>query len=308
MGALNDLLDTGRTVILDSAMGTELMARGSDVSLPLWSAKALIDRPDLIRHIHIDNIDTGADIVTANTFRTQRRTFEKAGYQYKDMSYADTARHFTQDAVDLAKDAVMIASDEDTAPVLVAGCIAPLEDSYRPDLTPDTDTLSTEHNEHIKNLVDAGCDLLLAETLTNIREISAVLNQLHTSGLDYIISFTPRNDKELFSGEPISEAMSIINKFSPSAVSVNCIHPFLVEHVVNHLKQLTDLPLCAYANIGDPNYKEGDPMRKTVSPDDYFNFAKRWKSLGVRIIGGCCGTNPMYVRKLSLLKEHKHKK
>lgn len=304
MGALNDLLATGRMIILDSAMGTELMARGCDLTLPLWSARALIDKPDLVRHIHIDNIDTGADIITANTFRTQSRTYKKANHSHKGLSFSETARHYTQDAVDLARDAVIIASEED-AEVLVAGCIAPLEDSYRPDLTPDTDTLSAEHNEHIENLVDAGCDMLLAETLTNIREISAVLNQLHTSGLEYIISFTPRNDKELFSGEPISEAMSIINKFSPAAVSVNCIHPFLVEHVINYIKQLTDLPLCAYANIGDPNYKEGDPMRKTVSPDDYYNFAKRWKAIGVRIIGGCCGTNPLYLRKLSLLKERK---
>jgi len=306
MGALNELLNSGRTIILDSAMGTELQARGADISLPLWSARPLFERPDLIRHIHIDNIDTGADIITANTFRTQRRTFEKADYHYKELGFAETAKQLTADAVDLAKDAVMIAAEENE--VLVAGCVSPLEDSYRPDLAPDTDTLCTEHNEHIQNLVDAGCDLILAETMTSIREISAVLNQLHTSGLEYIISITPRNETELFSGEPIAEAMSIINKFSPSVVTVNCIHPSLVEPALNNLKQLTDFPLGAYANIGDPNYKEGDPMRKTVSPDEYVTYARKWKSLGVRVIGGCCGTNPLYVRKYSHLKVEKDKK
>lgn len=306
MGILKDLLVSGRTIILDSAMGTELQARGCDVSLPLWSAKALIERPDLVRHIHIDNIDTGADIVTANTFRTQTRTFEKADYHYKELGFTETARQLTTDAVDLARDAVIIAAEENE--VLVAGCIAPLEDSYRPDLTPDTDTLCTEHYEHIKNLSDAGCDILIAETLTNIREISAVLNQCHKFELDYIISITPRNDRELFSGELISEAMSIIDKFSPAAVTVNCIHPSLVEPLLVHLRTFTDKPLGAYANIGDPSYKEGEPMRRTVSPDEYLAFARKWKALGAQIIGGCCGTSPLYIRKLIALKEKARKK
>ncbi len=309
MGALKELLATGRTIILDSAMGTELQTRGCNVKLPLWSAASLFDRPDTVRHIHIDNIDTGADIITTNTFRTQRRTYEKADYKYKELDFAETARHFTTDAVDLAKDAVMIAAEENE--VIVAGCIAPLEDSYRPDLTPDTDILCTEHYEHMKNLADAGVDMFIAETLTSIREISAVLNQIHAFGLDHIISITPRNDRELFSGEPISEAVSIINKYSPDVLCVNCIHPHMVEYVLTYLKTLTDIPLGAYANIGDPNYKadpkhkEGDPMKRSVTPDEYFKYAQKWKALGARVIGGCCGTNPLYISKLSLLKNKK---
>ena len=309
MASLKQLLSTGRTIILDSAMGTELQQRGVSVKLPLWSAQSLIDKPDTIRHIHIDNIDSGADIITTNTFRTQKRTYEKANYKYRDADFAETARHFTTDAVDLAKDAVMIAAEEDE--VLIAGCIAPLEDSYRPDLTPDTDTLCTEHYEHMKNLADAGVDMFIAETLTTIREISAVLNQIHQFGLDHIISFTPRNNKELFSGEPISEAVSIINKYSPDVLCVNCIHPFMVEPVLTYLKTLTDIPLGVYANIGDPNYKfdpkhkEADPLKRSVTPDEYFKYAQKWKSLGARVIGGCCGTNPLYITKLSHLKGKK---
>lgn len=309
MGALKELLATGRTIILDSAMGTELQQRGCNVKLPLWSAAALFEKPDTVRHIHIDNIDTGADIITTNTFRTQRRTYEKANFIYNNTDFAVTAKHFTTDAVDLAKDAIMIAAEENE--VLIAGCIAMLEDCYRPDLTPDTDTLCTEHYEHMKNLADAGVDIFIAETLTSIREISAILNQIHKFELDHIISITPRNDRELFSGEPLSEAVSIINKYSPDVLCVNCIHPHMVEPVLNYLKKLTDIPLGAYANIGDPNYKfdpkhkEGDPMKRSVTPEEYFKYAQKWKAIGARVIGGCCGTNPLYISKLSLLKSKK---
>jgi S-methylmethionine-dependent homocysteine/selenocysteine methylase len=305
MGALKEMLDSGRTIILDAAMGTDLQARGCDLSAPLWSAKPLIERPDVIRHVHIDNIDCGADIVTANTFRTQARTFTKADYHYHDQSFDDTAREYTAIAVDLAKDAVMIAAEEDE--VLVAGCVAPLEDSYKPELTPDAEALNAEHHQHIQNLVDAGADLIIAETLTSINEITAVLEQLSKFDTDYIISITPKNETELLSGETIADAMAVISRYSPSAIMVNCIHPSLVEPVINHLKTLTDKPLGAYANIGDPNYKDGDAMRKTVTPEGYLAFAKKWKSMGVRIIGGCCGTNPLYTRKLSTLKGHTKK-
>ncbi|HJY64267.1 MAG TPA: homocysteine S-methyltransferase family protein [Ignavibacteria bacterium] len=298
MGKLAELLNTKKIILLDGAMGTELQKRGCDISLPLWSAKPLMDRPDVVRHIHIDYIDCGADIITTNTFRTQRRTFEKANYQPEGKTYAETAKELSKTAVDLAQDAVMIASDENEP--LVAGCISPLEDCYSPELVPDMDTLCTEHYEHIQNLVDAGCDMLLAETMISLREISAVVNQIHKFEIDYAISITPKNDKELLSGETISDAVKVIEKYSPQAILVNCIHPAKVEPVLIHLKSLTEIPLGAYANTGDPFEKENP--KPPVTPDEYLNYAKRWKQLGARILGGCCGTNPMYILKMRGLR------
>ncbi len=298
MGFISDLLKKQAVIILDSAMGTELESRGVDISLPLWSARALFEMPDTIRQIHIDNIDAGADIITTNTFRTQRRTFEKADYKYQEFNYAETAKVLTELAVELAKDAVMITSDE----ILVAGCIAPLEDSYKPGLAPDTDTLCTEHHEHIVNLVDSGSDILLAETMNNVREISAVLNQLHKTDNEYIISMICRNDKELLSGESIKDAVNIIDKFSPGAIMVNCIHPSIAESILKTLKNFTDKPLGVYANVGKANKDKDTKFEVDILPGEYFKYALKWKSLGAVIIGGCCGTTPDYIRKISILK------
>ena len=300
MGALRELLDCHKLVLLDSAMGTELARRGVDISGPLWSARANFLKPDVVRHIHLDNIDCGADIITTNTFRTQRRTFDKAKYEHEGRTYKETACEATKIAVELAQDAVIIAGTE----VLVAGCIAPLEDCYRPDLVPqDMDELCAEHYEHIRNLVEAGADILLAETMISMREISAVLNQMHKCGIDYAISLLCRNDSELFSGEKLTEVMSVVDKYSPVAVMLNCIHPAMAEQVINKLKTLTDKPLGIYANTGNPNTKPGDKFQSVVSPAEYYHFAKRWKELGVRIIGGCCGTTPEYLMKLNALKK-----
>lgn len=299
MGLISDLLDKQAVIILDSAMGTELESRGVDISLPLWSARALIDNPDTVRQIHIDNIDAGADIITTNTFRTQRRTFEKANYTYQDLDFAQTAKTLTQIGVDIAKDAVMITYDE----VIIAGSIAPLEDCYRPDLVPDTDTLCTEHYENVINLADAGVDIFLPETMNSVKEISAVLNQIHKTGKEYLISMICKNANELLSGESIKDAVNIIDKFSPSAVMVNCIHPSVGEDLIKTLKDLTDKPLGVYANIGEAEYDKGTRFETDVTASDYFNYAVKWKKAGAVIIGGCCGTTPEYIRKISTLKK-----
>jgi S-methylmethionine-dependent homocysteine/selenocysteine methylase len=298
MGLISGLLEKQAIVVLDSAMGTELERRGVNISLPLWSARALFENPDMVRQIHIDNIDAGADIITANTFRTQRRTFEKAEYKYQGLGYTETAKVLTEAAVELAKDAVMITYDE----ILIAGSIAPLEDCYKPELAPDTDTLASEHYEHIINLVDSEVDLLLPETMNNVREISAVLNQIHKSGREYIISMICKNDKELLSGEQIKDAVNIIDKFSPSAIMVNCVHPTVVEGVLKTVRSLTDKPIGVYANIGENEYEKGSRFEVDVSASDYFNYASKWKKMGAVIIGGCCGTTPAYIKKISLLK------
>ncbi len=299
MGVLSDLFNKQALVILDSAMGTELKERGEDISLPLWSAGPLLSNPDMVREIHIENIDAGADLITTNTFRTQKRTMEKAGFKLNELSYESTAKELTLEAVELAAEAVLIAGDH----VLIAGCSAPVDDCYRPDLVPDTDTLCTEHYEHIMNLEEGGVDLHLAETMMTIKEISAVLNQLHKSGREYMISLLCRNENELYSAEPVSEAMNIINKFSASAVLINCIHPASAEAILRNLKQLTDLPLGVYANVGNPEKKNGEVFEKEVTVHQYYKFAKKWKELGVKIIGGCCGTDPSYIKKISVLKK-----
>ena len=245
MQKLSDLINSKDIILLDSAMGTELMSRGANVTLPLWSAHSIIDSPEIIKAIHVENIDAGADIITTNTFRTQRITFEKAGYRYEGKSFSETAFEFTRRAVEIAKEAVK----ESGKNVLVAGGISPLEDCYKPELVPDTDTLSTEHYEHIKNLVNSGIDFLLAETMNSIKEISSVLNQMHQTGYEYCISFVPKNEVELFSNETIKDAMKIIDKFDPKVVMINCIHPELSEKVISKLRSLTDKPLLVFIVI-----------------------------------------------------------
>jgi 5-methyltetrahydrofolate--homocysteine methyltransferase len=103
----------------------------------------------------------------------------------------------------------------------------------------------------------------------------------------------------------ISDAVKIIEKFTPIAVMINCIHPVRIEPVIKMLKSLTNITLGVYANIGEIDQSGGSTFRKSVTPDKYYEFALLWKDLGVKIIGGCCGTGPDYIKKISHLKKKK---
>ena len=118
----------GELLLLDGATGTELNRRGVDTGLPMWSANALTTDSGLnvLRQIHLDYLNAGADILTSNTFRTHRRALVGKGY---------AARDLTRRAVATAQEAVAQFGQ----PAQVAGSVAPLEDCYRPDLAPPDD-------------------------------------------------------------------------------------------------------------------------------------------------------------------------
>ena len=124
---LKERLTNNETIIMDGAMGTEILNRGFPTTLPLWSAEALLEHPEIVQRIHEDYIQAGAEIIITNTFRTTRRAFTARGI-------ADKATEMTLLACNIAQKAV-----ENTQPdreVYIAGSVAPLEDCYSPQLTP----------------------------------------------------------------------------------------------------------------------------------------------------------------------------
>ncbi|MEP6471421.1 MAG: homocysteine S-methyltransferase family protein, partial [Acidobacteriota bacterium] len=146
-------LRNGAPILLNAATGTEMQRRGADTRLPLWSARALVDAPDLVLEIHREEIAAGADVLTANTFRTHRRTLAKD-------RLGERSRELTALAVHLARNAAASSGRD----VLVAGSQSPLEDCYRPDLIPEDLALEREHREQAESLAAAGVDLILLET------------------------------------------------------------------------------------------------------------------------------------------------
>ena len=280
-----------KVLMLDGAMGTELHRRGVDTGLPLWSAAAVVTHPKVVRRIHTEYIESGADIITTDTFRTTARTFRRAGL-------SDRSEELTARAVALAIEACASAGDRE---VLIAGCMAPLEDCYRPDLVPPEEDLAREHRELAGRLARFGVDFILLETMGSVREAEAAAAAARETGKEVMVSFLVTESGALPSGERLSEAVRAVSQPGVVALSLNCLSPRLLETPLQLLRRETELPLGVYGNIGLPGEEHAAEFVCDVSAEEYAAFALSWVRAGASIVGGCCGTTPATMR---AVREH----
>ena len=281
-------LRAGRPLLLNAATGTELQRRGADTRLPLWSARALVESPELVSAIHKDEVAAGAEVLTANTFRTHRRTLEKAGL-------GGRSRELTLLAVGLAREAAEGAGRE----VFVAGSLSPLEDCYRPDLVPEDEALEREHRDQAESLAAAGVDAILLETHNTVRELVAAARTARATGLPFVASMVTDGTGRLLSGETIGDAARGLLPLGLDAISINCVP---ARHLASDLGRLAaaapGVPLGAYGNLGLPEDESGWTFADELSPQAYAAEARRWLAIGARLVGGCCGTTPAHTAAL----------
>ncbi len=260
----------GPPLILDAALGSELERLGFAAEPPLWSARALLTHPEEVAELHRDNVDAGAEILTAGTFRTSRVPLGESGLE-------DRAGELTALAVQLAREAAEGAAE----PVFVAGSIAPLEDCYRPDLVPEEPVLEEEHRRHAENLARAGVDLLLVETVNSVRELRVAAGAAAATGLPVVVSVVTDGAGRLLSGEPIEEAVRAALFLRPAAIGVNCVPSALLGAEIERVRAVAGgTPIAAYANT----------LSSRETPLVYAERAATWVKDGARIVGGCCGT------------------
>jgi len=274
-----------RPLLLDAALGTELTRRGSPSAPPLWSARAVLERPDLVLALHRENVGAGADVLTAATFRTQPALLGAA------------AREATRCAVGLAREAAAEGPG-----VLVAGSIAPVADCWRPDLVPVDTELARLYALHAEALAAAGADLLLLETFGTAREWLAAARAASATGLPVVACATTREDGALLSGEPLGETARALLALPapPVALGVNCVPARrLAASLAGLAAAAPGVPLAAYGNTGLPLDEAAGLFAEPVSPAEYAAIAERWLALGARLVGGCCGTSAGHVAALA---------
>ena len=273
------------TLLLDGATGTELERRGVDISLPLWSARAILDAPEILMQIHLDYLLAGANIITANTFRTHRHNLASSGM-------GDQAKSMTHQAVAIAQKAVRFSKNNST---FVAGSIAPLEDSYAPQKTLSESVLKEEHTLMSNILVSSGVDLLLVETMNTILEATIATRAAISTGCTTFTSLVCDRYGSLLSGESLHDATASLLPLKPHAILINCTSAPDVLTPLENLRKRTNLPIGAYANVGYLNEQKHWVQTEAVNPDSYAEHALNWSKAGATLIGGCCGTQPDHI-------------
>ena len=291
---LDNLLARGRPVMLDGAVGSELLRRGVKTALPLWSAHALLTAEGVatLRAIHTEYAHAGAEILTTNTFRTSRRVMRQA-------SRESEWRAVNQLAVEVAQEAARSVAP---SVCLVAGGIAPLEDCYRPDLAPPEEQCYREHREQTELLAGLGADLLIVETMSSGHEVRAALRAAIETGLDVIVSLCPKPPAHLLSGEPLETLVPDLLEIGGKqlcGLALNCATPEVMDSVYPRLTKLSrSVPHGLYAHMGEPDDEVGWKLSEDGDPASYAAWMTGRVTPGTGFVGGCCGTTPEHISML----------
>ena len=279
-------------LLMDGATGTELMRRGFELTKPLWSARAILDAPDLIEQIHREYLEAGAEAIITNSFRTHERSLAKAGL-------GDRAEELTAQAVAIAEQARQKINPD----ALIFGSVAPLEDCYHPESVPSEEACHREHGQIMRHLMDAGVDYLIIETMNTLREASAAAEEAEQCmPCRWMMSCCTRSigpPGVLLSGEPLVDLLPQLQ--NAAAVGVNCVAAPQVESQVRLLRQLLPetIRIMAYANVSWCN-ETGDWVDSDAKePEKFADHAVKWIEAGAGIIGGCCGTTPDTIRAIN---------
>jgi methionine synthase I (cobalamin-dependent) len=290
---IRERLERGELVILDGAIGTEILRR--DMT---WADHQVLSRPAAIRRIHEDYVRAGADVISTNTFQLTRRALFNHFRDAEHRAYIgapdleDRADRLLRAAARLAVEARDATAGD--RPVAVAGAITTLEWCFRPDLAPSGDQVRGEYRETMAALAEAGCDLILIETVNSVGEARAAVEAANEVGIPCWVAFVPNEQGDLFSSETMAQAEAALARLRPDAILVNCAPP---EDCTAGLGELADArsgPKGIYPHVGrfdPPEWLFTDEY----PPDRYLAEARRWIELGAGVIGGCCGTTPDHI-------------
>ena len=296
MTTLQERLGRGDVIILDGGIGTELERRGVAMDGAAWCATAIKSDPGVVRAVHEDYIRAGAEIITANTFSTQRHVLEAAGMG------ADTAE-INRLAVTLAKQARDAVAE---GPVWIAGSVSTFSPGAQYANLPDLERARANYREQAGILAEAGVDVIVMEMMVDVDHGEIAVAAAAETGLPVWVGFscaladdgktmnmfTTRRDVP-----PFAEAIGPVLAGGGAVAGVMHSSVSDTGPALDILKAQWQGPLMAYAESGDfvmPNWQWVD----IVSPDHYAAAAEGWVAGGVQIVGGCCGLGPEHIERL----------
>jgi homocysteine S-methyltransferase len=298
---LTRALERDGLLILDGALATELERHGADLSGGLWSARLLVERPELISRVHRDYFEAGADVAITASYQASVDGFVRAGVPAGEA--ADLMRLSVSLAVRARDDFWATRSERDrqhrTYP-LVATSVGPygavLADGseYRGHYDLPYDDLVNFHRDRLRVLTAAGVEVLACETIPSLVEARALVDVLgELPDLTAWISFSARSDTEVSDGTAVTDCAAFLqDQDQVVAVGVNCTGVRHITPLIRALRRSTDKPVVVYPNSGEVYDASAQTWRGDRDTTDYGRLASDWYEAGARLIGGCCRTRP----------------
>jgi S-methylmethionine-dependent homocysteine/selenocysteine methylase len=299
-------LADGELVIIDGGTGSQLQAEGVAMDRMAWSARANLEQPEVVQHVHEEYIRAGAEVIIANTYAASRAALEPAGL-------GGLVAEANRNAVRAALQAREAAA---TRPVAVAGSMSsfsPIDmdaaSLNRPHPGPTADdprfpTLA-DFREQAGLLSVSGVDLIALEMINARGYGRAALQAAAEAGLPVWLGVSPfrRNDgtlaglPDLGDGESFEDLLSALVDPPPAAVTVMHAKPEVTLDAIEVIRRHFAGPVGVYAETGDwqpPNW-----VFNGLTPAEYLEQAITWADHGAQLIGGCCGVGPEHIRVLA---------
>ncbi|MFP8964951.1 homocysteine S-methyltransferase [Pokkaliibacter sp. CJK22405] len=304
---LTERLQQNMPLIIDGALATELEARGLDLNDALWSARVLMENPDVIRQVHRDYFEAGAQITITASYQA---TFE--GFAQRGISHEQAAK-LMQRSVTLAIEArdeywQSLTNEQRAQQVspLVAASVGPygamLADGseYRGHYGVSERELMNFHRPRMQVLAASGADLLACETIPCLTEALALAKLMDELSVVGWISFSCKDNQHTCEGDTLAECIQALADFSSVvAVGVNCTAPEYVAPLLNSLSDLSCKLLLAYPNSGESYDATHKCWHGDATPADFLHSAQAWQAAGAQLIGGCCRTTPADIREIA---------
>jgi homocysteine S-methyltransferase len=279
-----------RIVLCDGAMGSMLYGRG--IFINRCYDELNLSQPDVVRGVHTDYLQAGAEVIETNTYGANRVRLERFGLEAK-VSEINLA------GVRLARECITQMREKQGSEAFVAGAIGPLGSR-----TIDATTAYAAFAEQIRALIEGGpgvgADLLVAETLPTMLEAEQAIRaaKAEAPGLRLIVMVTVDESGNCLDGATAEQAAEWMTGWGVDAVGCNCSDgPATVLGVIERMRKVTELPLAAMPNAGMPRAVDGRSLYLT-SPEYMAGFARKFVQAGATFVGGCCGTTPQHIRSM----------
>ena len=271
-----------RTVLCDGAMGTSLYARG--IFINRCYDELNLSQPELVRTIHDEYLQAGAEIIETNTFGANALRLQRYGF-------ADKVLEINRAGADLARKAVNQRADKQNAKAWVAGAVGPLGVRLEPLGKTSLDEARAAFAEQIRGLAAGGVDMLIIETVSALNEAEqAILAAREVApSLPVMVMVTVDEDANCLDGSSPETAAARLTEWGADAIGCNCsVGPATVLTAIECMAQATDVPLMAMPNAGMPRVVDGRNIY-LCSPEYMASFARKLIKAGVQFVGGCCG-------------------
>lgn len=284
---MNNILDEiiKKILVIDGAMGTFLQQSGMPigVSPELWA----VSHPQILKSLHRQYIDAGADIIITCTFGANR-------LKLKEFNLENKVDEINNKAVEIAKSA------SEHTKTFIAGGLGPIGKFIEPFGELKVSEAIKIFKEQIKIFVDNKVDLILIETLSDIQEArcSLIAAKEITEKIPVAVSLTFDENQRTLNGTDPLTALFTLQELGADIISTNCsVGPKEMVEIIKIQKDFSNKFLMAEPNAGLPVIKDGKTVFN-LTAEEFARWIPEFVNYGINIIGGCCGTTPEFIMKI----------